>query len=214
MYEKLLKSVLYIWGFVLLVCGIKFVISNTETLTQLPQAWEKISTYIVDLTYEDTAKVSLIQKYGMTIEGISICQDTDKNNKLQVLSNPLLSNISSSCWNGDCKVSVVFKDKVPQKIKLNVKLLHSNNCLLEAYNVPSAVEIVGYQAHVIITDAIKEKFGLQSGNEKLKFKHQTGYSKTKVNGNYEMTFDFDELLTSDILMVDGEEKLTVDFDLK
>jgi len=215
MYEKLLKSILYLWAIVFLVFIIKFVISNTDTLSKLPQnAWEKVRTYLVDIMREDRVKLALIQKYGMTIEGISLCQNKDKNAKAQVIVNPALSNISSSCWNGDCKVSMAFKDKVPKKIKLNVKLLHSDNCLIETYNVASGAEVVGYQTHVIITDTLKEKFGLQSGNEKLRFKHQTGYTKIKVNGNYEVTFDFDELLTSDILMVDGEEKLTVYFELK
>ena len=215
MYEKLLKGILYFWAIVFLVFGIKFVISNTETFTQLPQnTWKKISNYIVDLTHVDTIKLPLIQKYGMTIEGVSLCQDKNKNARMQVIVNPLLSNLSSSCWNGDCKVSMMFKDKVPKKIELNVRSLHSDNCFMKTYNAATVAKVVGYQVHVIITDELKEKLGLQYGNEKIQFKHETGYTKTKINGNYEMTFDFDELLTRDVLMINGEEKITVDFDLK
>jgi len=215
MYEKLLKSILYLWGFVFLVFSMKFMISNSTDFIKIPQdMWTKVSTYVQDLVHTDTINLALAKKYGMTIEGISLCQDKDKNARMQVIENPLLSNISSSCWNGDCKVSMAFKDKVPKKIELNVKSLHSDNCLIETYNTSNVVEIVGYQLKFTITDELKEKFGLQDGNEKIQFKHETGYTKTKLNGKYEMTFDFDELLTSDILMVDGEEKLTIDFDLK
>ena len=215
MYEKLLKGILYLWGIVFLVFIIKFVISNTDTLTKLPQnAWEKVRTYIFDLMHEDRVTLALIQKYGMTIEGISLCENKDKNVKTQVIVNPELSNISSSCWNGDCKVTMAFKDKAPKTIKLNVKLMHSANCMIETYHVSSAAEVVGYQVQFIITDTLKDKLGLQDGNQEIKFKHQTGYTKTKLNGKYEMIFDFDELLTSDVLIVDGKEQITVDFELK
>ena len=213
MYEKLLKSILYLWGLVFLVFVMKFMISNSTNFIKIPQdMWGKVSIYVQDLVHSDTIKLALAKKYGMIIEGISLCQD--KNARMQVIANPLLSNISSSCWNGDCKVSLAFKDKVPKKIELNVKSLHSDNCLIETYNTSNVVEVVGYQVKFIITDELKEKLGLQDGNEKIEFKHETGYTKTKIHGNYEMTFDFDDLLTSDVLMVNGEEKLTIDFELK
>jgi len=215
MYEKLLKSILYLWGFIFLVFAMKFMISISSDFIKIPQdMWGKVSTYVQNLVHTDTIKLALAKKYGMTIEGISLCQDDYQTNRVKKISNPSLSNISSSCWNGDCKVSMVFKDKVPKKIELNVKSLHSDNCLIETYTAASAVEVVGYQLKFTIRDELKEKLGLQNGNEKIQFKHETGYTKTKVNGNYEMTFDFDKLLTSDILMVDGEEKLTVEFELK
>ena len=214
MYEKLLKSILYLWGFVFLVFGVKFMISNSATLTKMPQnIWDEVSTFAIDLAKGDTIKMVLIKKYGMTIEGVSLCQD-DKNATVKDIDNPSISTISSSCWNGDCKVSLSFKDKVPKKIKLNVQLPYSNNCLIETYDAARAVQVVGYKGNLIITDALKETLGLQSGDEKIKFKHQTGYTRSKVNGNIEMTFDFDELPSSDLLMVDGKEKLTVDFTVK
>lgn len=215
MYDKLLKSILYLWGFVFLVFGIKFVISNTDTLGKLSKnAWEKASVYILDLTHEDKIKLTLIKKYGMTIEGISLCKDEYKSVGEQTLLNSSLSNISSSCWNGDCKVSLAFKDKVPKTIKLTVQHIHSDNCLIETYNVGSEAQVVGYQVKVIMTNELEEKLGLQSENQEIKFKHQTGYTKTRNNEKYIMTFDFDKLLTSDVLIVDDEEKLTIYFELK
>ncbi|PTB87816.1 hypothetical protein C9925_01330, partial [cyanobacterium G8-9] len=71
-----------------------------------------------------------------------------------------------------------------------------------------------YKTKLIISKALEEKLGLDSGDEEIRFKHDTGYTKMKVKGHTEMTFDFDTLLHSDMLMVDGEEKLTVYFELK
>lgn len=212
MYEKVLKTILYVWGFVFLVFVMKFLISHSDSLSQLPQnVWVKVRTYLHDATAKKRLTLPLIEKYGMTIEGISLC--TNKN-KAPVTNNPLLSSISSSCWNGDCKVSMEFKDKVPKTIKLNVKLLHSDNCLRETYDTSGVSEVVAYQAKLTLTDDIKNKLGIVSGNEEIHMKHETGYTKTKTNGIYEITFDFDTLPTSDILMVDGDETIEVTFALK
>jgi len=215
MYEKLLKIVLYTWGFVFLVFGIKLLISHSDTITKLPEKiWGEVKNYAVEWAYNDTITLPLYKKYGMTIEGISLCQNEDTDHKVHLIKDPTISNISSSCWNGDCKVKMVFKNKVPERIKLHVKLPHSDNCLVEEYNTESTVDIVAYKTKLIISKALEEKLGLDSGDEEIRFKHDTGYTKMKVKGDTEMTFDFDTLLHSDMLMVDGEEKLTVYFELK
>ncbi len=215
MYEKVLKIILYVWLFIFLVFVMKFLISHSASLSQLPQtAWEKVRTYLHDVTAKKSLKLSLIEKYGMSIEGVSLCTDKNKDASVQVRTNPLLSSISSSCWNGDCKVSMAFKDKVPKTIKLNVQLVHSNNCLIETYDALGASSVVAYQAKLTVTDAIKNKLGIVSGNEEIHMKHETGYTKTKINGIYEITFDFDTLRKSDILMVDGKDTIEVNFSLK
>jgi len=215
MYEKLLKTILYVWGFIFLVFAMKFMISHSDSLSQLPQnAWEKVRTYLDELTAKKTLTLSLVEKYGMTIEGVSLCTDNTKDTSVQLRTNSSLGSISSSCWNGDCKVSMEFKEKIPKRIKLNVKLLHSDNCLIESYDASSAAGVVGYQAKFILTDVLKEKLGIASGEKEIHLKHETGYTKTKRNGRYEFTFNFDELPTTDILMVDGDETMEVTFALK
>jgi hypothetical protein len=75
-------------------------------------------------------------------------------------------------------------------------------------------DVVGYQVKTVLSPELREKLGLHTGTEEIRFKHDTGFTRSKANGQEKMTFDFDTLLQSDIITVDGEDKITVDFALK
>jgi len=221
MYEKILKYILYFWGLVFTIFIIKFAVSSIDSVIEVPKKlWQKIMhidlNFDFDFNFEtsNNMKLTLDKRYGVIIEGVSNCPED--YTKLPKINNqkPITSFISSSCWNGDCTLKAEFTDKIPEKLKLNVKVGHSENCTEQVFDIGDNVEVLGYKVTLVVDDALKTKLGINSREQKVRFKHATGYASTFINGIQTMTFDYDKLLPSDILMVDDEDKFTVDFKIK
>ena len=210
MYEKILKYVIYFWGFVFIVFGMKFLTSNADMVLEAPHKLLNKLNEIkkdIDLKQNDlyVMYLDMHAKKGVTIDGVSACKDT---------THPLVSSMHSSCWNGECSIQAEFKNEIPKMIDLKVKVGLSKNCVLQTFEVEKNIETVGYRVELIFDEVTKRKLHIDEDVYEIAFSQSIGYSRTEKNGVTHIVFDFEEPLKEDFLVVKSKEKYLISFTLK
>jgi len=216
LYEKIAKVLIYFWGVVLVLYGIKVVISSLDTFSNTPQnsisnIVKKVKHYFESNSMEE--EFPIVQIKGARFAGLKGCgvdyrsPDPDHN------MDPAVSNISSYCSDGECEMKVVFRDKVPQSIQVKAQEGENGICKTRLLDIENP-EVVGYRLHFILTEALREKLGIPMIAENIKMKHARGYAISFINGLKEMTFDYSEPLNEDVIMADGKIVATIKFRLK
>jgi hypothetical protein len=208
MYNKMLKALLFFWGTVIVFYVVHIAIENKDKV-------KEFSTNIVkgifeegknEVALKDTNSIPLQKEWGAEFSGIEHCYETH-DFKTQ---DPALSSIGSSCFNGDCKMTVAFKDKVPEVISVKVREGDNGPCSTRKLKVKDP-KVVGYKVEIVLTDEMREKLGIPAYVDIFSLKQATGYIAGLVNGIQKITFTYDSPVYEDDILVDDKKIGTIKF---
>ncbi len=197
MYTHLMfKGLLLFWGIVFSVTIMKFATEITIPNMSLNFGTVVAEDKIVD---EREIRIPLEEYFGLVIEGAEGCM---KDHKFHTSKESL--NTSSSCWNGECKVTVEFGNSIPKEVGLYIK--ENGKCVEKKFQVANNIQTIGYRVDLQLTQEQKSFLGIVSG-DKVELKNANGYSLNILHQHYY----YDTKANKDMIVVNDEERGTVYF---
>ncbi len=213
MYQYVGKILLYFWSAVLIIFALKFVIGYFDTMIDFSKTTvDKVAVVIKENIDEyNIMKLPLQKRYGMYINDVISCENELKSTYKTRLLDPAINRIGSSCIKEKCKLSVEFKNEIPEIVELAVKENTDGYCVLKRYKVGSNYQVLGYFVELEITEDLKEKLGIDTDKSEIRLKNAIEYHASTVSGVKKLIFDYKEKLEGDTILVDGKEKFILRF---
>lgn len=223
MFEKLLKTLIYFWGIVLVIFIFKFLSTLVSGVFDLKLNgllnifYVEASETNVHAIKKSTSldHLTLEKNYGMKIHNVESCPifypgTIERDTRCQKPNNYATS---SHCTNGECTFTVEFGKSYPETVGICIK--SGYDCNLKYFDVPEEPEVVGYITSFRITDALKEELGIASWEDDIRLEEARGFSTegSFIEGEV-YTFFYDYKPTSDSLYVNQTFKKEVRFNAK
>ncbi len=196
MYIKIMIKVLLIyWTIVFSVIILKSITDVIPKITSFI-----FSTVIAEKEKEIT--MPLEEYFGLIIEDTEGCM---KNSKFHTYVKNIKT--SSSCLNGECKVTVEFEDYIPKEVGLYIK--ENGRCIEKKFNVTDNMKTIGYRVDLKLTQEQKNSLGIIEG-DRVELKNANAYLHNLVHKYYY----YDSRVKDDTIVVNHEEKRTIRFNTK
>lgn len=212
--EKLLKALLVFWGVVITIIVIRFILVTVNFGTLFPDMKNvtqtliaEVSNYVDRTLTEDDQKTDSSDKMQFTLEEnremvLPRTKSCTKNGSAHF--EPKYLNTASQCFNGDCTLSVSFRNEIPEKVGLYVQ--EGPRCVEKYFEVAPHLQISGYRIDLQLNPEQKAALGIHSGDT-VRLRQSDEYELDPTH----QYFFYDTALASDDVMVNGEKKGTVFF---
>ena len=196
----------------MIIIIIKLLSTEYNTVKKGPKLiWDKLTA--IDFNIMDSSnrmQLLLYPKNGLVIANESECPYETMISKII----PSGYSTSQICTKGVCDIVVSFNDTIPKEIHLNIEEKRTKRCSLKEYKVKDKMRTIGYELKLPITDELKQSLGVHTKSCNINFRHANSFTRSLVQGEEEMLFQFKSLRKFDTLMLDNKEKFKVDFVLK
>lgn len=181
-----------VWGGLILFWGVVAVVVVLNALNIFSFSWT---------TSQEAIHFPLQERFGIVLKNEESCV---YQYKTHTFSEPL--EIKTICSNGKCNTNVIFSNSlIPSEVGLYVK--EGTSCVHRSFRV-NALQTLGYQTTVYLSDAEKARLGMVSGDT---FKLQNAYGSELCG--VQTVFYYNTNITEDTLLVNGKPKATVYFDI-
>jgi hypothetical protein len=180
---------------VILIVGIRFIV------THIPK--DMNIDFFTKKEESNRLYFPLKKRLAFILNGIEGCTKEDRSFPA-FYDNEIIST-GSSCWNGDCELTVEFSDTIPKTVELYVK--EKGACQQKEFKVPRVLDTIGYRVDLQLTQKQRLDLGGIGITKNIRLEHAKGYSLTH---NHKYYF-YDKKLDKDIILLDDEELDTVYF---
>ena len=187
----LLKSVLIFWGIVLFVFAIRFIVLHMPK--DILSSKKESSRLYFPLKKQEVFLLNGMEGCSKDHRSFPVIYDTE------------IISTGSKCWNGDCELTVVFGEVIPETIELYVK--ENGTCQQKKFKVPKLLDRMGYRVDLQLTQKQRLDLGGIGLTNNIRLEHAKSYTLTKQHKYY----FYDKIRDKDTLLLDGEKIGTVYF---